>query len=745
MADFDEGDKYRRPPPQWSRDAARSCPKVGRVPEDTANRGGLRFSRDGQRQGERGNEINSSKTATGSWKRPKQLPQPLSEGDEEDNIPYSQLPGKLMSKPLIKKQYAGSISPEELEHRKQLKERWNREYDKRVAAADSGDRSRDWTAATMEYYSDYLSSNEDGGPAGHRRYNDDAAAAQRYDSDDPDSTRRRRYTSQMVDSGPPRPLSASSYPYEADAADKEMDEPYHRQQQRYQPKHHHHHYPTHQPVAARPRYHPYHQGDVDDDPRDVDIRRLPPVVVSGGGVGPPPPSELPQSRSAYPQRQAADHKAARGSRRGHYRGSMAATPTAALAGPPAHPEQDGYISVEKRVGKTTFYHYEEENDEEEEGGRQGRGQDRSPSPLHRPPQRRELSRESISSATSVEGHQRPLPRSQSSRRREMAVKVEEQKQDSGRRVTGPRKKRPLSEHSSEEEEQGGWKEKQKLLKKRKTKKKLHRQRRPSESAQSGDGPSTSQSSSTSSRHSSVDRQLERQNIKQEKTAKAMEFNKKGTLLSKVTEILNSCMELKPPAKAAPKKAVGAATKQREANRKVVAAMAAAVVASGSQEKEAAQQKPQRPKQKMTNNNSTNSSQQAVKEEKFETADPPALGGQKQPPAPVPPPARLLAARPPLKTAAAEQRDEAVSTMDRPSLEDGEIHGTDADDTVNDVEDIFLDDPEPMEVDRGQLAGKKDKKVTYTVLSSIQGWAIFAVMFEYIRIEYCIFFLKFFFL
>jgi len=301
-----------------------------------------------------------------------------------------------------------------------------------------------------------------------------------------------------------------------------------------------------------------------------------------------------------------------------------------------------------------------------------------------------------------------------------------------------KKKRSVPEHSSEEEEREDWKEKNRQKKKNLSMKK-QKQRQRSESATSRlsgqDSDSSSRDSSLSSRHSSsVDRLLEHQQQQlqqQQKQKLEAEHCHKGSLLSKVTKILDSCMNLKPLAKGPAKKMIPIA-KQREPRRK--AAMPPTTLPVMEEKKETNKPKLSIKVKPKNNNNlvsQTNSSsigkeetkKEAVIIEKSPVPELTAATGRKMSatpaplPAPVPPPANLLpSCTLPVKTILKAESTPAVQSVpEHLSLEDGEIHGTDdAEDTVNDVEDIVLDNTESLEtagVDGEQFDEQKQKVKT----------------------------------
>ncbi len=301
-----------------------------------------------------------------------------------------------------------------------------------------------------------------------------------------------------------------------------------------------------------------------------------------------------------------------------------------------------------------------------------------------------------------------------------------------------KKKRSVPEHSSEEEEREDWKEKNRQKKKNLPMKK-QKQRQRSESATSRlsgqDSDSSSRDSSLSSRHSSsVDRLLEHQQQQlqqQQKQKLEAEHCQKGSLLSKVTKILDSCMNLKPLAKGPAKKMIPIA-KQREPRRK--AAMPSTTLPVMEEKKEtnkpklSIKVKPKNNSNLVSGTNSGNIAKEETKKEAviIETSpvpEPTAATGRKMSatpaplPAPVPPPANLLpSCTLPVKTVLKAESTPAIQSVpEHLSLEDGEIHGTDdAEDTVNDVEDIVLDNTESLEaagVDGEQFDEQKQKVKT----------------------------------
>jgi hypothetical protein len=764
LADYgtqDEFENYQRRPPQtvrWAREG-RSRRASGKVllPEASAvvNNSSLGYDdhEDHHSRSERQYELDNSNTqAAPPWRRHKRQ-QPLS--DDEDNdierppfSPSPGLPSKTLTSPAkstAKKPFVGKILSNELEQRKHLKERWNREYDKRVAAAGGNNegghfenRGTGWAdsnaQASAEYYSDYASSNEDGGPAGQPCY-DEVNESRRYGLEEEGVKQRRHY--QQMDGEPLG--SRSSYPYNsAPTTEKDVDvRSYHRYPHYLQePQRGHRQRHPQQPTVEHPRYRNFSL-DAEDDPRDVDIRQLPQPgkAVTTAGVHPATSSAF--QRSAYPPRASLPRFMARGAGRGQYR-----------PGPRA--EEDEPLSTEDKDSKTTYYHHnkgadEEESEERKNTRRKVKGQNRS-TPPHR-----ELSRESVSSASSQERRQKPLrPRLQSNKGKEK-ISVKEDKEPKGQVSQG--RKRAVSNYSSEDEDRDDTRGKLKQAK-RKTKTKpttMQRCRSGSARSPASELVGSSSCSSTSSRHSSAERLLEQQQQhKQEATAKLADFCKKGSLLSKVTEILNSCMDLKLPAKAPTTKrsAPGAAGRQREPKSRPAASQSI----PGSEEKDPAhQQKVSKMKQKNSNNTfSKNNSNQSFKEEKRDESVAVEAAaakdgraqeeGRRMPPTPVPPPAQLLGNRPLLKATAkadsaaskmAGKVDSAATTMtgkvdgsasvaEQSVLEEGEIHGTDGDEVIIDVEDNISERRETTLAPTDQLEEQQLKKVNpyYFLLISV---------------------------
>jgi hypothetical protein len=163
------------------------------------------------------------------------------------------------------------------------------------------------------------------------------------------------------------------------------------------------------------------------------------------------------------------------------------------------------------------------------------------------------------------------------------------------------------------------------------------------------------------------------------------------------------MDLKPLAKISSKKA-GLVANQLETRNKTSAKTSEEVVLS--KENEDAQLKQQNIKQKTNSNQVKNTAIHGNKVGDDEIIGSIASAIKKEIPVPVPPPACSLSSQP--STQKSEQKDESIA--ERPSLEDGEIHGTDADDTVNEVEDIFLDEEDPKELSIVRPIGQTNKKV-----------------------------------
>jgi hypothetical protein len=434
---YEEPEDYRRPKTivRWARDAVEDGPatEISTTNISHGNSGSVRYGgREVQHRPERGYD-KSSKMAAPSWQRKKQIPVSADEDEKEMEHQYSPSPEPPLTSPKSlppKKLLMKKKKFEELEHRRHMKERWNCEYDKRVTVAGDYDgnisekRRKDW-AASDENYSDYLSSNEEGRPSGHPRYakHEDS----RYDDAGEGEKLQRRHYPSEADGRPPRPISSSSYPYQSEPSDKDIDlrEAYHRHQ-RYLA--HHQNKQGHRAIKPIPprtdghsSYQPYQ-----DDPRDVDTRRPTAVVASTVKVTPAEvfPSTAHSLSAPLKQRalQAAGPKAAGGYANTAAQGRQ-------YRGRQPRSDQDGYVSVEDKDGKTTYYHYEdvkEDIGEKQEVVRKGRAHDRSYSLLEAS-SRRKPSRESESSASSEEErhHGRQLPlRLQSSRRMEEAARKE---------------------------------------------------------------------------------------------------------------------------------------------------------------------------------------------------------------------------------------------------------------------------------------------------------------------------------
>ncbi len=323
--------------------------------------------RDVQHRPERGYEEldRSCKMAALSWQREKLVPVPAYADEEDIEHQHFRSPESLLAAAKFlppKKLLMGKKKGEELEPRKHMKERWNCEYDKPVTVAgDYGGyirekRRKDWAASSGGHYSDYLPSNEKGRPPGHQRY---AKQDRRYNDADEASKggelQHRHYPSE-ADGRPPLPKSSSSYPYQSQQCDKDIEETglcdqhqrnlTHRQHQ----QEHHSTKPKPPRTVGHSSFQPY-QLSHQDVPRDAHTRR--PTTVVAGTVKMTPaevfPSTAPLKQRAL---QAAGPKAASG-----YANS-AAQGWQYMGRQPRY-NQDGYVSIEDKNRKTTNYHYED--------------------------------------------------------------------------------------------------------------------------------------------------------------------------------------------------------------------------------------------------------------------------------------------------------------------------------------------------------------------------------------------------
>jgi hypothetical protein len=387
------------------------------------------------------------KIASTTWHRKKLQLASHSESEcENDDIDcyYSPVQKPATSSKLHgRKKFVTSNTVEEAAHKKHMKKRWNREYDDRMA---DNDRGKNWNISESgEYCSAHLSSNDEEVLKGQHHYDDRAHCK------NVEGHYRHPYRNQFVDADHPSISSSSNTYLKKDTEERSL---YQKQHHGHLLKHYHH-YHSEQPIAGHPSYHSYRDDgdDVEDDPRDVDIRELHSKAQPSAQ-----PADQPRASISYrtSKRFTKEGHLHRPSNHGYYDGNQA-NESSWL---PSRQEKDGYVSVEDFDGKTTYYHYEDDVRQTKEiikRGRQGKEQDRNPLLMHSPA--RELSRESVSSTNSIDYQNNPPSKSKRFRQIEIPSKMKVEKLEGGWKI-----KRALSPSSSGEDETMDWKEKQKQKK-----------------------------------------------------------------------------------------------------------------------------------------------------------------------------------------------------------------------------------------------------------------------------------------